>query len=62
MATYMIAQCTVADGAAIAHNNISANYMNQHWNLTWSHRTLEYRIDQVTKRIYTLATTKPVQM
>jgi hypothetical protein len=51
MSTYTIAQCTVADGAALADNNIPANYMNQHWILMWRHRTLEHHIAQVAKRM-----------
>jgi hypothetical protein len=51
MVPYTIAQCTVADGAALAHNNIPPNFLNQHWNLTWPHRTLEYHISQVAKRM-----------
>ncbi|KAL5319711.1 hypothetical protein ACEPPN_012767 [Leptodophora sp. 'Broadleaf-Isolate-01'] len=51
MATYTITGCTVADGAALAANNIPAFWQDPHWHLAWSHRTLPYHILQIAKRI-----------
>ncbi|KAI9734775.1 MAG: hypothetical protein M1818_006762 [Claussenomyces sp. TS43310] len=50
MAPYTIAQCTIADSAALSRNNISAFWEDPHWLLEWRHRTLEYHIAQVAKR------------
>ncbi|ROW04791.1 hypothetical protein VMCG_04931 [Cytospora schulzeri] len=47
---YTISGCTVADGQALAANNIPAFWEDPHWRLSWRHRTLEYHISQVTKR------------
>ncbi|KAH8657931.1 acetyltransferase [Xylariales sp. PMI_506] len=48
MANYTIAQCTVADGAAVTRNNMSAFWQDPHFVLSWPHRTLEYHISQAT--------------
>jgi hypothetical protein len=50
MDTYTIAHCTVADGEAIARNNISAFWEDPHSYLEWRHRTLEQHIIQVAKQ------------
>lgn len=47
---YTITGCTVADGDALAANNIPAFWANPHWRLDWRHRTLEYHVIQVAKR------------
>ncbi|RDW69861.1 acetyltransferase-2 [Coleophoma cylindrospora] len=51
MPTYSIAPCTVADGADISRNNISAFWEDPHWILAWRHTTLEHHIVEVAKRI-----------
>jgi hypothetical protein len=52
MATkYRICQCTVADSDALTRNNIPAFWADPHWVLGWKHRTLEYHISQVAKRM-----------
>ncbi|PWY72975.1 hypothetical protein BO70DRAFT_341983 [Aspergillus heteromorphus CBS 117.55] len=50
MAPYAISQCSVADGAALAANNIPAFWADPNWVLAWRHRTLEYHISQVALR------------
>ncbi|KAJ5751680.1 hypothetical protein N7520_008597 [Penicillium odoratum] len=47
MAPFMISQCSVPDGAALAANNVPAFWADPHWVLAWRHRTLEYHISQV---------------
>jgi hypothetical protein len=51
MATYTISQCTIADGAALSRNNMSAFWEDPNWVLAWRHKTLEEHIAQVTKRV-----------
>jgi hypothetical protein len=51
MATYTISQCTVADGAALSRNSISAFWEDPHWILAWRHRTLEHHISEIAKRM-----------
>jgi hypothetical protein len=50
MATYTLSQCTVADGAALGHNNISAFREDTTWLLSWRHVTLEEHVDKASKR------------
>ncbi|KAE9376254.1 hypothetical protein N431DRAFT_435666 [Stipitochalara longipes BDJ] len=47
----IITHCTIADGPAITINNLTANHGGAHSSLTWPHRTLSYRITQVTARM-----------
>jgi hypothetical protein len=51
MPTYTISQCTIADGAALSRNNMSAFWEDPNWVLAWRHKTLEEHITQVTKRV-----------
>ena len=51
MATYTISQCTMADGAALSYNNMSAFWQDPNWVLTWRHTTLEKHIIETAKRI-----------
>lgn len=46
-----ICQCTVADSDALARNNIPAFWADPHWVLAWKHRTLDYHISQIAKRM-----------
>jgi len=50
MTTYTLSRCTVADGAELSANNIPAFWEDPHWILAWKHRTLEFHIEEVTKR------------
>lgn len=50
MAPYTISGCTVADGAALSYNNISAFWEDPTWVLAWKHTTLEKHIETVAKR------------
>jgi hypothetical protein len=50
MATYAIAPCSTADGAAISRNNMSAFWEIPNWALTWRHTTLEKHIITVANR------------
>ncbi|KAH6624166.1 hypothetical protein B0J18DRAFT_427476 [Chaetomium sp. MPI-SDFR-AT-0129] len=47
---FTLTQVTVADGPALAANNIPAFWADPHWRLEWRHRTLEYHISQVALR------------
>ena len=51
MPTYTISPCTIADGAALARNNMSAFWQDPNWVLMWRHTTLEQHILEVTKRV-----------
>lgn len=48
---YDIRPVTLADSEALARNNISAFWADPHWSLAWKHRTLEYHITQIRKRM-----------
>ncbi|KAJ5636272.1 uncharacterized protein N7484_009585 [Penicillium longicatenatum] len=50
MAPFVLSQCRVADGAALAANSIPAFWAGPHWVLAWRHRTLEYHISQIALR------------
>ncbi|KAH8123689.1 hypothetical protein ACSS6W_007302 [Trichoderma asperelloides] len=50
MATLAIAPCSVADGAALSRNNMSAFWEIPNWVLAWRHSTLEEHIARMTKR------------
>jgi hypothetical protein len=51
MATWKIERCTVDDGAALAHNNLSAFWEDPNWRNGWQKDiTLEYLIEQSVKR------------
>ncbi|KAF4770145.1 hypothetical protein N7455_006246 [Penicillium solitum] len=50
MAHFILSQCSVADGTALAANSIPAFWVDPHWVLAWSHRTLEYHISQIALR------------
>ncbi|KAK4140959.1 uncharacterized protein C8A04DRAFT_14466 [Dichotomopilus funicola] len=47
---FTLTQVTIADGPALAANNIPAFWADPHWRLEWRHRTLEYHISQVALR------------
>ncbi|KAK0724424.1 acetyltransferase [Lasiosphaeris hirsuta] len=47
---FAITSVTVADGPALAANNIPAFWADPHWRLEWQHRTLEYHISQIALR------------
>jgi hypothetical protein len=47
---YMLTHCTVADGAALSRNNMSAFWQDASWRLSWRHRTLEQHIAEQAKR------------
>ena len=51
MAAYTITGCTIADGAALSRNNMSAFWEDPTWILAWRHTTLEEHIAQVAKRV-----------
>jgi hypothetical protein len=51
MTPYIFSGCTIADGPAIARNNVAAFWEDPHFCLDWAHRTLEEHIDCQTKRI-----------
>ena len=49
MTTWKIKPCTVADGAALAHN-MSAFWEDPNWRFCWpKHITLEFLIEQSSK-------------
>jgi hypothetical protein len=50
MTTLKISGCNVADGPAIAENNISAFWPDEHSYVQWRHRTLEQHIEEVAKQ------------
>lgn len=50
MATFAISQCTIADGAALGRNNISAFWEDPTWVLSWKHTTLEQHIETSSRR------------
>ncbi|KAI1871502.1 uncharacterized protein JN550_004496 [Neoarthrinium moseri] len=50
MPTYIVAPCSVADGAALSRNNISAFWRDPNWVLSWRHKTLEQHVAEVAKR------------
>lgn len=50
MATFAIAPCSVADGAALSRNNMSAFWEIPNWVLAWRDTTLEEHIARMTKR------------
>ncbi|KAJ5623932.1 hypothetical protein N7510_000241 [Penicillium lagena] len=50
MPSHTISRCTVADSAAIAHNNIPAFWQNDNWRFSWSHRTLSQHLAEIVKR------------
>ncbi|PQE32432.1 acetyltransferase protein [Rutstroemia sp. NJR-2017a WRK4] len=50
MATFQIAQVTVADSNDITQNNIPAFWEDPNWILAWQHTTMENHILQVAKR------------
>lgn len=50
MAHFILSQCSVADGTALAANSIPAFWVDPHWVLAWRHRTLEYHISQIALR------------
>lgn len=50
MASFVLSQCSVADGTALAANSIPAFWVDPHWVLAWRHRTLEYHISQIALR------------
>ncbi|KAJ5771757.1 Acyl-CoA N-acyltransferase [Penicillium odoratum] len=50
MDPFIISQCCVADGPALAANSIPAFWADPHWVLAWRHRTLEYHISQIALR------------
>ncbi|KAG6361342.1 hypothetical protein INS49_009567 [Diaporthe citri] len=47
---YIISGCTVADGDALAANNLPAFWADPHFRLNWPNRTLEYHVIQIAKR------------
>ncbi|KAK5662111.1 hypothetical protein OQA88_8016 [Cercophora sp. LCS_1] len=47
---FTITGVTVADGPALAANNIPSFWAGPHWRLEWRHRTLECHISQVALR------------
>jgi hypothetical protein len=51
MTSYVFSGCTIADGPAIARNNVAAFWEDPHFRLDWAHRTLEEHIDCQIKRI-----------
>ena len=51
MTTHTIVPCTVADGAALSRNNISAFWQDSNWVLSWRHTTLEDHIVEIAKRV-----------
>ncbi|KAH6651924.1 hypothetical protein BKA67DRAFT_572422 [Truncatella angustata] len=51
MASYTITGCTVADGAELSRNNMSAFWEDPHFILAWPHRTLDQHIAEQAKRI-----------
>ncbi|CZR58595.1 uncharacterized protein PAC_08487 [Phialocephala subalpina] len=50
MAYWKIEPCTVADGPALAHNNVSAFWEDPTWILSWPNITQEFLIEQSVKR------------
>jgi hypothetical protein len=46
---YKISHCTVADGPAIARNNVAAFWADPHSYSRWRHRTAEEHVAQVAK-------------
>ncbi|KAJ5087580.1 Acyl-CoA N-acyltransferase [Penicillium angulare] len=50
MSPFLISQCNVDDGAALAANSIPAFWADANWVLAWRHRTLEYHISQIALR------------
>lgn len=49
--TYTLAPCTIADGAAISRNNMSAFWEDKSWVIAWRHTTLEAHIIEIAKRV-----------
>lgn len=47
---FSLSQVTVADGPALAANNIPAFWADPHWRLEWRHRALDYHTSQVALR------------
>lgn len=47
---YITSGCTVADGDALAANNLPAFWADPHFRLNWPNRTLEYHVIQAAKR------------
>ena len=47
---YIISGCTVADGDALAANNLPAFWADPSFRLNWPNRTLEYHVIQIAKR------------
>lgn len=47
---YIISGCTVADGDALAANNLPAFWADPHFRHNWPNRTLEYHVIQIAKR------------
>lgn len=47
----IISGCTVADGDALAANNLPAFWADPHFRLNWPNRTLEYYVIQIAKRM-----------
>lgn len=50
MATFAIVPCSVADGAALSRNNMSAFWEIPNWILAWRNTTLEEHIARMIKR------------
>ncbi|KAI4598847.1 hypothetical protein KJ359_002740 [Pestalotiopsis sp. 9143b] len=50
MARFELTNCTVADGAALSRNNMSAFWQDANWVLSWRHTTLEKHIAETAKR------------
>jgi hypothetical protein len=50
MPPYQITGCSIADGAALSHNNMSAFWQDPNWVLCWKHTTLEKHILEAAKR------------
>lgn len=47
---YTISGCTVADGDALAANNLPAFWADPQFRLDWPNRTFEYHLIQIAKR------------
>ena len=50
MPPFAVAPCTIEDGPALARNNMSAFWTDSTWVLIWRGKTLEYVIEQATRR------------
>lgn len=50
MSGYIIEGCTVADGADVGRNNMSAFWQDPNWRLVWKDATLPYVIEQCVAR------------